>query len=99
MNLSTALTMNDEYQSPFNLRYCSKAMSELFSPRNRRSIWRKLWIWLAKAEKELGLSGISDEAISQMEKHAIIQDDEFAIIAEEVKRRRHDVMAHVNHLQ
>lgn len=55
-------------------------------------------IWLAEAEKELGLKGITDEAISQMKKHVIIQDDEFPVIAEEEKRRRHDVMAHVNKL-
>lgn len=43
---------------------------------------------------ELGLP-ISDEAIAQMKAHVIIQDDEFAVAAEEEKRRRHDVMAHV----
>lgn len=52
-------------------------------------------VWLAEAEKELGLRVISNEAISQMEKHVTVQDDEFPIIAEEEKRRRHDVMAHV----
>lgn len=30
-----------------------------------------------------------------MKSHLIIQDDEFAVAAEEEKRRRHDVMAHV----
>ena len=55
-------------------------------------------VWLAKAEKELGLRVISDEAISQMEKHVTVQDDEFPVIAEEEKRRRHDVMAHVSHI-
>lgn len=43
---------------------------------------------------ELGLP-ISDEAIEQMKAHLIIQDEEFAVAAEEEKRRRHDVMAHV----
>ncbi|KAJ5907710.1 hypothetical protein N7495_000392 [Penicillium taxi] len=44
---------------------------------------------------ELGLS-ITDEAISQMKAHATIQDAEFKVAAEEEKRRRHDVMAHVH---
>ncbi|MCJ1453112.1 adenylosuccinase ade13 [Mycoblastus sanguinarius] len=52
-------------------------------------------VWLAEAEKELGLEGISDEAITQMQEHVRIGDHEFAAIAEEEKRRRHDVMAHV----
>lgn len=70
-------------------------MKQLFSPRTRFSTWRQLWVWLAEAEKELGLRVISNEAISQMEKHVTVQDDEFPTIAEEEKRRRHDVMAHV----
>ena len=86
---------NDEYQSPFNSRYCSKQMKQLFSPRRRFSTWRQLWTWLAEAEKELGLD-ISDEAISQMRSNIMIQDEEFPIIAEEERRRRHDVMAHVH---
>ncbi|EED15531.1 adenylosuccinate lyase Ade13, putative [Talaromyces stipitatus ATCC 10500] len=85
---------NDVYQTPLNSRYSSNEMKYLFSPRNRFSTWRSLWLWLAEAEKELGLP-ISDEAISQMKAHLIIQDDEFAVAAEEEKRRRHDVMAHV----
>ncbi|KAJ5641124.1 Adenylosuccinate lyase Ade13 [Penicillium herquei] len=70
-------------------------MKYLFSPRMRFSTWRKLWIWLAESQKELGLP-ISDEGLEQMRAHATIQDDEFAVAAEEEKRRRHDVMAHVH---
>ena len=44
---------------------------------------------------ELGLP-ITAEAIEQMKAHEVIQDDEFAVAAEEEKRRRHDVMAHVH---
>jgi adenylosuccinate lyase len=70
-------------------------MKYLFSPRNRFSTWRRLWVWLAESEKELGLD-ISDEAIAQMKAHQTIQDDEFPVAAEEEKKRRHDVMAHVH---
>lgn len=84
----------DEYQSPFNSRYCSKQMKELFSPRRRFSTWRQLWVWLAQSQQELGLYQITDDAVLQMQQHVTIQDDEFPIIAEEEKRRRHDVMAH-----
>jgi adenylosuccinate lyase len=44
---------------------------------------------------ELGLE-ISDEAVQQMKSRLTIEDDEFKVAAEEEKRRRHDVMAHVH---
>lgn len=88
----------DVYETPFNSRYCSKEMKQLFSPRNRFSTWRKLWVWLAEAELELGLQveGLTQESIDQMKEHLEIQDEEFPIAAEEEKRRRHDVMAHIH---
>ncbi|MCJ1316621.1 adenylosuccinase ade13 [Xylographa vitiligo] len=86
----------DIYQTPFNSRYCSSEMKYLFSPRNRFSTWRKLWLWLAEAEMELGLKGISEAATRQMQEHVEIKDDEFAVVAAEEKRQRHDVMAHVH---
>lgn len=70
-------------------------MKELFSPRTRFTTWRKLWLSLAEAEKELGLD-ISDDAIDQMRANLVIKDEEFPVAAEEEKRRRHDVMAHVH---
>lgn len=83
------------YQNPLNNRYASKEMSYIFSPRNRCSTWRQLWLWLAEAQRELGLD-ISREAIDQLRDHVLIQDHEFDIAAQEEKRRRHDVMAHVH---
>ena len=70
-------------------------MKYIFSPRNRFSTWRQLWVYLAKSEKRLGLE-ISDEAIAQLEQYSSIRDEEFEIAAKEEKRRRHDVMAHVH---
>ena len=70
-------------------------MKQLFSPRTRFTTWRKLWLSLAEAEKELGLD-ISDQAIEQMRANLVIKDEEFPTAAEEEKRRRHDVMAHVH---
>jgi adenylosuccinate lyase len=85
---------NDTFQTPLNSRYASTEMKQLWSPRTRFSTWRKLWLWLAESEKELGLA-ITDEAIEQLAKHVTIKDEEFAGVAEEEKKRRHDVMAHV----
>ena len=70
-------------------------MQYIFSQRNRFSTWRQLWLYLAESERELGLE-ISDEALTQLREHVRIEDDEFKTAADEEKRRRHDVMAHVH---
>jgi adenylosuccinate lyase len=70
-------------------------MKYIFSPRNRFSTWRQLWVHLAESERELGLD-ISETAIKQLKDHVRIEDDEFATAAVEEKKRRHDVMAHVH---
>lgn len=70
-------------------------MKTVFSARTRASTWRQLWVWLAEAEKELGLD-ISDEAITQMKANVVMTDKCFEVAAVEEKKRRHDVMAHVH---
>ena len=47
--------MYDRYQSPLSERYASREMQYIFSPEKKFRTWRKLWIALAEAEKELGL--------------------------------------------
>ncbi|XP_059616135.1 adenylosuccinate lyase [Phlebotomus argentipes] len=81
------------YRSPLSSRYASKEMQFLFSDQNKFSTWRKLWIMLAKAEKELGLD-ITDEQIAEME--ANVDNVDFQAAAAEEKLTRHDVMAHVH---
>ncbi len=80
------------YENPLNTRYASKEMSYLFSDENRIKLWRKLWIVLAEAEKELGLS-ITVQQIDDMKKFA--GDINFDVAALREKEVRHDVMAHV----
>ena len=46
---------NTGYLSPFSTRYASKEMSFIFSPQHKFQTWRKLWIYLAESEMELGL--------------------------------------------
>ena len=60
-------------------------MKTIFSARTRASTWRRLWIWLAEAEKELGID-ISDEAIKQMKANVVMTDKDFAVAAEEEQR-------------
>ena len=70
-------------------------MLQLFSPQTRFSTWRKLWLWLAEGQQELGLD-ISSDALAQMKAHITLTDEDFKIAVEEERRRRHDVMAHVH---
>lgn len=90
------MSANDSYSTPLSSRYASKEMSSIFSLRNRFSTWRKLWLNLAIAEKEVGLSVITDEAIEQMKKHLEITDEEITAASKEEAIVRHDVMAHVH---
>jgi adenylosuccinate lyase len=84
---------HDEYRSPLGTRYAGEAMRALFSERRRVHTWRLLWIWLAEAERELGV-GIEDAQIEAMK--AALDDIDFAKAAAYERRFRHDVMAHVH---
>lgn len=53
----------------------------IFSARERASTWRQLWVWLAEAERELGLP-IPEEAIEQMRKHVVVSDKAFDVARE-----------------
>ncbi|RCK62263.1 Adenylosuccinate lyase [Candida viswanathii] len=86
----------DKYSTPLSSRYASEEMSRIFSLRNRFSTWRKLWLNLAIAEQEVGLSVITDSAIEQMKQHLEITDEEIQAAAVEEAKVRHDVMAHVH---
>lgn len=82
----------DMYISPLSTRYASKEMQYIFSQNFKFRTWRRLWIALAKAEKELGLN-ITDEQIAEMEAH---RDDINYDVAEAREMEvRHDVMSHV----
>eukprot|EP00741_Cyanophora_paradoxa_P006840 tig00001052_g6615.t1 len=86
---------HDTWQSPLAGRYASLAMRENFSDRKRHGIWRRLWLTLARVEKELGLD-ITDVQIGAIEAH--LDDIDFELAASHEKRLRHDVMAHVHTL-
>ncbi|MEA2735630.1 MAG: adenylosuccinate lyase [Humisphaera sp.] len=85
---------HDTYESPLVTRNASPEMLCLFSPRHKFTLWRRLWLELARAEKELGLDRITDDALRQME--AKLEEIDFARAADWEKRLRHDVMAHVH---
>ena len=86
--------MNDNiYENPLVARYAARAMSELWSSRKKFSTWRRLWVALAEAERELGLN-ITEGQIAELK--AKVDDIDFEAARAHEKRLRHDVMAHVH---
>ena len=67
-------------------------MQYLFSDENKFRTWRRLWIALAEAERELGLP-ITEQQIAELKEHA--DDINYDVAAAREKEVRHDVMAHV----
>lgn len=87
------LKKNHAYLNPLGERYGSPEMSYLFSPQYKFSTWRKLWLYLAEAQKEAGLK-ITQKQIGEMKKH--LEDIDFDEARRKEKELRHDVMAHVH---
>src|SRR4051812_46640451 len=82
------------YESPLASRNASAEMLRLFSPQHKFGLWRRLWLELARCQREFGLNRISEDALRQME--AKLDEIDFARAADWEKRLRHDVMAHVH---
>jgi len=85
---------HDTYVSPLATRNAGREMLFLFSAQHKFSLWRRLWLELARGQRELALQRISAEAIEQMS--ANVNRIDFDRADEWEKRLRHDVMAHVH---
>lgn len=81
------------YDNPLITRYASAEMAKIWSPQHRHATWRRLWLILAEAQHELGLT-ITDEQLAEMRAH--LEDIDFAAAARYERELRHDVMAHVH---
>jgi adenylosuccinate lyase len=66
---------HDRYENPLTARYASPEMSALWSEQRKFSTWRRLWVALAEAERELGLP-ISEAQIAELKAHT--DDIDFA---------------------
>jgi adenylosuccinate lyase len=67
-------------------------MAYLFSDDYKFRTWRRLWLALARAQKELGLP-ITDAQIQEIEDH--LDDIDYDTADRYERELRHDVMAHV----
>lgn len=82
----------DVASNPLTERYASREMSYLFSSDFKFRTWRRLWIALAEAEKELGLP-ITDAQIAELRAHA--SDINYEDAERREREIRHDVMSHI----
>ena len=56
---------HDAYVNPLCTRYAGVEMQQIFSDDRKYSCWRKLWLYLAEAEQQLGIP-ITDRQIEEM---------------------------------
>lgn len=85
---------NDQprYRDPLVGRYASAEMARIFAEETRFILWRRLWVALAEAERELGLS-IDESQIADLRANVESLNLERA---RQIEREvRHDVMSHV----
>src|SRR5207253_7147618 len=78
----------DSPSNPLTERYASGEMAYLFSPDFKFRTWRRLWIALAEAEKELGLP-ITDQQIAELKAHA--HDINYEDAEKRQREIRHDM--------
>src|ERR1700693_1387852 len=91
------------YDNPLVTRYASREMAQLWGPQRKFSTWRRLWLALAEAQQELGMTGedggahrITAEQLAELRNH--LDDIDFARAEFHERRLRHDVMAHIQTL-
>lgn len=73
-------------------RYASADLAEIWSPRNKIILERRLWIAVLQAQRELGID-VPEEAIADYER--VIDDVDLDSIAERERITRHDVKARI----
>ena len=83
----------DRYISPLSTRYASAEMQYLFSQDFKFRTWRRLWVALARAEMDQGLTNITPDMVAELEAH--VDDINYEVAIEREKLVRHDVMSHV----
>jgi adenylosuccinate lyase len=94
---------NLAYDNPLIARYAGREMAERWGPLRKFRTWRRLWLALAEAEAELGMTAddgksprIRQAQLAELRAH--LDDVDLNRAAEHERRLRHDVMAHVHAL-
>ncbi|GAC1421557.1 MAG: adenylosuccinate lyase [Candidatus Velthaea sp.] len=79
------------YASPFSWRYARAELRELFSERERRKLWRAVWIALAESQLRSGL--VSQAELDDLRAHG--EDIDLAAALEIEHEIGHDLMAEI----
>jgi len=79
------------YLSPFSWRYASPEMRQLWSETNRRKMWRRIWVALARTQSQFNL--VRPEQVADLEIHQSQIDIPRALEIE--AEIHHDLMAEV----
>jgi adenylosuccinate lyase len=83
----------DVYENPLITRYASREMAHLFGMEERIRTWRRLWVWLAESEAELGID-ITPGQLRAM--RGAVETIDWDVAEAREREVRHDVMAHVH---
>lgn len=83
----------DTYQSVFSWRYGSREMRRIFSEEFKRRCWRRIWLSMAKAKRDLGI--LSDEDFRKIEAQAGLVDVKASLKIEQVSQ--HDLDAELQY--
>src|SRR5665213_413152 len=79
------------YASPFSWRYGRAELRALFSERERRRLWRAVWVALARSQERSGL--LTRAEVADLEAHANDIDIDAALAIE--REIGHDLMAEI----
>lgn len=82
----------DIYENPLIEKYSSYEMLYNFSPKKKIITWRKLWLYLAKIEKSLGVN-ITNKQIKDLQNNLL--NINFDRIKFYENKFHHDVIAHI----
>ncbi len=91
----------DTYMSPLTQRNASREMQEIWSPKHRFTVWRKVWLAVAEAQQESGIPSdrpITREQVESIRQRIDINDEGIRRAFQHEHKLRHDVMAHVHAL-
>jgi len=86
------IIMHENWQSPLSYRYGSEQMRTIWSEKEKRRTWRRVWVALARAQSHFGL--VSEEELTDIEGNV----DNIDVTAAEAleKLLRHDLVAELN---
>lgn len=87
----------DTYISPLTQRNASREMQEIWSPRHRYTVWRRVWLAVAEAQQEVGLP-VNREQVEAIRAHVEVTPEDIRRALQYEQKLKHDVMSHVHAL-